>query len=420
MFSFSILKGARQCVNKHKFCYSCIFVWSTSGDPVNHERCPVCRADGWYVNVPELDSKINSCLVKCSLKTCKWVGPLSCLSAHRHTTYSSTGSESDKDNELTELQHGGGFHTPSRSSSLHSGATTELSGATSESASTVATPRPTLLENDTRNSGARSSRVTTQRHSTNVGASTQRSRTRSRHRQNSTSPTRRPGVTSTGLPNRLTSRQRLDNGRTVRSSIGQNNQQVQNENVAPVEQTSTTNLTPRPPPNPRPHGQTTRRLPTLPNLVNPNPRNTGINSTSDTNRNVSRDTNTIDSNNNVAEIRELPTTPDTPRSTFEVIAPHRRVTGLNGFGNMRDRLAESRNRLDHLMTAFSEELDRGRQDLTAFQQERERRRQEQLAEVRDLGRRLGQVAQELRGLLTQRRRIRNQIDNLVESATDSD
>lgn len=82
---------------------------------------------------------------------------------------------------------------------------------------------------------------------------------------------------------------------------------------------------------------------------------------------------------------------------------------------IRDRLNESRQRLDLLMNAFSFELDRGRRDLTDFQEERERRRQEQLQEVHELGRRLGHVAQELRGLLNQRTQIRQQINQLADS-----
>lgn len=84
--------------------------------------------------------------------------------------------------------------------------------------------------------------------------------------------------------------------------------------------------------------------------------------------------------------------------------------------SIRDRLRDSRDRLDSMMTAFASELERGRRDIADFQQERERRRQEQLQEVRDLGRRLGHVAQELRGLLERRR----QMSNDSESSSDDD
>ena len=110
-------------------------------------------------------------------------------------------------------------------------------------------------------------------------------------------------------------------------------------------------------------------------------------------------------------------TAETPRR-FTLEASIRRPSQPRSFGIIRERLNESRQRLDMLMNVFSVELDRGRQDLTSFQEERERRRQEQLAEVRDLGRRLTQVATELRGLLSQRRQIRTQMDNLLESASD--
>lgn len=67
--------------------------------------------------------------------------------------------------------------------------------------------------------------------------------------------------------------------------------------------------------------------------------------------------------------------------------------------------------MDNIMTSFSGELDRGRQEIAEFQLERERRRQEQLEEVRELGQRLGQVASELRRLLEQRRHIHNFSDD---------
>ena len=103
------------------------------------------------------------------------------------------------------------------------------------------------------------------------------------------------------------------------------------------------------------------------------------------------------------------------RFTLETARAHRLAGRPTGFGMIRDRLNESRQRLDLLMNAFSVELDRGRRDLTDFQEERERRRQEQLQEVRELGRRLGHVATELRGLLNQRTEIRQQINQLADS-----
>lgn len=158
---------------------------------------------------------------------------------------------------------------------------------------------------------------------------------------------------------------------TNNSGIRHNSTIVRNTNNNIVESSP---FTPRPPSTSRPQRQTTRRLQTLPSIVN---------QTSE--RRVARGTN-------------------------------RRNTGTNtqngstqaGHVNIRDRLRDSRNRLDAMMTSFASELEAGRRDIADFQQERERRRQEQLQEVRELGRRLGYVAQELRGLLERRRQMSNE------------
>lgn len=158
---------------------------------------------------------------------------------------------------------------------------------------------------------------------------------------------------------------------TNNSGIRHNSTIVRNTNNNIVESSP---FTPRPPSTSRPQRQTTRRLQTLPSIVN---------QTSE--RRVARGTN-------------------------------RRNTGTYtqngstqaGHVNVRDRLRDSRNRLDAMMTSFASELEAGRRDIADFQQERERRRQEQLQEVRELGRRLGHVAQELRGLLERRRQMSNE------------
>ncbi|KAH9512721.1 hypothetical protein Btru_038010 [Bulinus truncatus] len=38
---YQILKETMQCVNNHKFCHSCLLVWSTTGQYTNRIRCPV-------------------------------------------------------------------------------------------------------------------------------------------------------------------------------------------------------------------------------------------------------------------------------------------------------------------------------------------------------------------------------------------
>lgn len=83
-----MLKDTRQCVNRHRFCYNCIFVWSTSGPTSNHGRCPVCRVEGVYLRNKEIDDKIQCKSVKCTMKSCDWTGYLKYRGSHKHTTYS--------------------------------------------------------------------------------------------------------------------------------------------------------------------------------------------------------------------------------------------------------------------------------------------------------------------------------------------
>ena len=76
-----------QCNNKHKFCHSCIYVWSASGRHLNRTRCPVCRIEGVYEWNMDLDERIENLRVKCSLKSCKWTGLLKYQNVHQHTNY---------------------------------------------------------------------------------------------------------------------------------------------------------------------------------------------------------------------------------------------------------------------------------------------------------------------------------------------
>ena len=66
------------------------------------------------------------------------------------------------------------------------------------------------------------------------------------------------------------------------------------------------------------------------------------------------------------------------------------------------------------MDTFGSELEQHQQEVINIHAERERQRQEQLDEVRELGRRLGQVASELRRLLSQRRTIRDELNDLLD------
>lgn len=450
---YQILKDVRQCENKHKFCYSCIFVWSTSGHPINHSRCPVCRVDGSYVRNYELDEIINDKKVKCSLKTCKWSGALKSLQSHQHTTYTNptrvTQPANEKATELPAVRTTP-VNRPSSVTRSRSSASGSLTSTATSSQVEVANETAPQIQfevslNNTENSINNSTTTTTatqnatrsssNRRSNGNGTST-RSRTRSRHRHQSSSPQRRSHVTATGLNTRLTSRARIQNNGTVENQPANATSNGNAASITPrsrapfnranlvvsgninasanvTEQTTIEELhVPHPPMTPRPTAHTPRRLPTLPNLISMNNNNTN---NSDTITEILNPT--TDSNNNVSGIDVTPESVDTPRR-FVMEATIRRSNQPRSFGMIRERLNESRQRLDMLMSVFSTELDRGRHDLVSFQQERERRRQEQLAEVRELGHRLSQVASELRGLLSQRREIRTQMDHLLESAAD--
>lgn len=469
---YQILKDTRQCENKHNFCYGCIYEWSTSGNPTNHLRCPVCRVDGMYMKNMPLDELVNSKRVKCLLKTCSWTGPLKDHGSHKHTTYSE-GPAEKSDFPLLNL----GDRAPSRSNASSSSRTTRGSSTPRSNNTTQRQPlTSTTTQNNNNTSQTPSNQrasVPPQNNNNNSLNATGRSRSRSRPRQ-STSVQRRgnnaaANTSTTTSQNRLTSRARIQNGVSTNNNTNRSsrntNQATQSENVEPAtpgRQAAQSTLAPRPPTTPRPQRTSTRRMPTLPSIVSANEngqnnhitdsnannvRNRGTltstastetsesNTSNNNNHNVNisfssnASTNVSSSsiNNNNSSTIENARRSDSPpiaepvmRFTIEPVYIRRSVrpNPNRGFTTIRDRLNESRQRLDMLMNAFSTELDRGHNDLTAFQEERERRRQQQLAEVRDLGRRLGHVAQELRGLLSQRREIRSQIDHLADSFSD--
>lgn len=395
---YQIMKEVRECKNKHRFCYSCIFVWSTSGNPVNHDRCPVCRTEGDYIRNHDLDEQINLLRVKCSMKSCTWTGILKYLPSHQHTTYNKFRPVQSPRQSTAE---------PENVPDLPPVTNTVRSRPSSRSETvTSTTPRAARLNTSSQTntrmplSTINSNVQTEPRQSTSTNTSS-RTRTRTRHRHaSSNSPQRRSNVTATGL-SRLTSRARIQND----GSNGSN----ETSDAA-----SNTQFAPRPPPGPRPNhpGRSPRRMPTLPSIIN-----NSSNSNSSTNANSEQNgTQQTDINNN--SDANVTTNERPPRHTVETARSQRQAGRPGGFSMIRDRLNESRQRLDLLMGAFSVELDRGRRDLTEFQQERERRRTEQLQEVRDLGRRLGHVAQELRGLLNQRSQIRQQINQLADSNED--
>ena len=389
------MKEVRQCVNKHKFCYSCIFVWSTSGHPVNHDRCPVCRADGDYIRNHDLDEQINLLRVKCPMKSCTWTGLLKYLPSHQHTTYNKFRPVPESPRQSTA--------EPENVPDLPQVTSTTMSRPTSTSVRAARASMNTSSQTNTRIpvSAAGTSTNNEGRQTTATNTST-RSRTRSRQRHSnsrtSNSQHRRSTVTATGL-NRLTSRARIQNDGTVSSNETAN---ADNTDLQ---------FSPRPPPVPRPNGRTPRRMPTLPSIVNNANSNNPVPNSENSEQTITQENRDINNNSG-----ESVTPLERPmRFTVETARAHRQAGRPGGFGMIRDRLNESRQRLDLLMNAFSFELDRGRRDLTDFQEERERRRQEQLQEVHELGRRLGHVAQELRGLLNQRTQIRQQINQLADS-----
>ena len=387
------MKEVRECKNKHRFCYSCIFVWSTSGNPVNHDRCPVCRTEGDYVRNHDLDLQINLQRVKCPMKSCHWSGLLKYMPSHQHTTYNKLRPFDSPRQSSAEPEN-----IPDLPPVTNAVRSRPSSRTESSRTATSTTPRTRLNSSSQTNtrlplSSVNNNSPNEQRQSTSTNTSS-RTRTRSRQRHSSTSPQRRSTVTATGL-NRLTSRARIQNDGT--------NSSTETTNAG-----SGTNYAPRPPAGPRPNGRSPRRMPTLPSIVHNTNNNDTNNGTGEQN-----DNGQTDINNNSDE--SVTTTERPPRHTVETARAQRQYGRAHGFSMIRDRLNESRQRLDMLMGAFSVELDRGRRDLTEFQEERERRRQEQLQEVQELGRRLGHVAQELRGLLNQRSQIRQQINQLADS-----
>ncbi|KAK3103571.1 hypothetical protein FSP39_020215 [Pinctada imbricata] len=322
---YQVLKDPRQCPNKHKFCYSCIFVWSTSGPHSNHGKCPVCRTDGHYVRDRELEERIGKLRVKCHLKSCNWKGPLKYMGKHTHSTFTRTGlpyrsrfDEQYRYNREDEL------------------------------------PR---LERDPRNSYMESgTRLSLRPPSSN-----------------------QPNLTN--MSGASTARELYNANNTVRETTTDLRQ--------PTATTSNTPRTPRPPPTPRPAGQNVRRVPTLPSIV---------------------------SQNMTQGQRSSGATPETRQPVTSRASLTGREQMNPGYTNVRERLRDSRQRLDTLMSTFSTEIERGRRGLSEFHEERERRRQEQLEEVRDLGRRLNYVATELRRLLDTRRQLRDELEDMAEDA----
>ena len=327
-------------------------------------------------------------MVKCHLDTCKWSGKCKQLLSHRHTTYgddnkpdsaasASGGNTStsmprlsqaspqvprqpgarfvgtglttrDLRNHAESLREGRGSGTPRGLSSLSRSSYAETPSSLSS------TSQETVVEIP-----ASGNRPTMSSHQ---GVPPVRSSANNRIVFNHSRPS--ASTSGAGVAVRPSGVTNSDSDETLTFS------------VAPLG-----GFTPRPPSAPRNASNVvnTRRLP---RITNPPPRQQA---------NAARRIQPSDSSGQAAQ--------GLRNNTSSVQRP-----GEN-LGEIRDRLQESRNRLDNLMSSFSGELDRSRQEMAEFQQERERQRREQLDEVRELGQRLGQVASELRRLLEHRRNL---------------
>ncbi|XP_071082724.1 uncharacterized protein [Haliotis cracherodii] len=325
---YQILKDTMLCSNKHKYCHSCIYVWSTSGVHLNRTRCPVCRTNGSYSRDTELDNKIKVKEVKCSMTGCNWTGKLMYLLSHRHTNYDSNSNPCPGDSIDAELPQLRRRSTPRTQPITRTG-----------------------LQFPTRHLHLRSS-----------------------------------------LPSNT-----MNRGLNNLSSLSDSNNNTLSSRDTFLSRDNSDGIvhTPRPPSTPRPPQQVVRRLPTLPSLLQQDSSRQNVHST-----NIS-----------------TPSYPAQPSevSTRTPVQPSTRTQVSNSLTQIRDRLHDSRSRLDSLMTTFGTELEQRQQEVFDVNAERERHRQEQLQEVRELGRRLGQVASELRRLLNQRSAIRGEINNLMEN-----
>ncbi|KAG5445341.1 hypothetical protein CSKR_111093 [Clonorchis sinensis] len=84
---YSVLKEPYQCKNEHRFCYGCIYTWST-GSSAGHDGCPVCRCDGLYAKNYDLVDRINKKRTRCTQMGCNWMGILKEHEKHEHRRYS--------------------------------------------------------------------------------------------------------------------------------------------------------------------------------------------------------------------------------------------------------------------------------------------------------------------------------------------
>ncbi|ESO99738.1 hypothetical protein LOTGIDRAFT_238735 [Lottia gigantea] len=324
---YQVLKEVMECRNKHKFCYTCIQVWSTTGEYLNRIRCPVCRCEGHYSRNPDLDLKIEMKRVKCSMDGCTWKGLLRYSGTHKHSNYQAQSSSSSTTPNLPQLK------------------------------------------------------TNSQRPSDSMSRLQPRSLVRSRLTPSTSDR-------NNNLVSRSTS---VDAEAVALSQEINNNAFLESEPTSPI--------APIPPQTPRPSNLTRRRVPTLPSLVH----NSSLSPLPPA----------------VAPASTQPSITGTGllsrRRASQGQAPTTFSAASGNLTTVRDRLVESRNRLQGLVSSFGEDDDRQVPEVETFHEEREYNRQQQMQEVHELGRRLGQVARELRELLDHRRNNRSQSTSSSES-----
>lgn len=408
VYSYQILKDAMQCENEHKFCHSCLFIWSTTGQYANRIRCPVCRGPGQYYRNKEVDDQVAQKKVRCHLESCRWVGPLLHFGTHKHTTYDAGlwAQEQDDEDEVDsssvlELPYLGRAppRLPHHSQSRFTG--TGLTARLVPARTTI--PMASAADEVNHNTVPHVTGALLSGSSPRTGAGN--ILFKDRRTGNTVSV---PGLGSSNPPLRLTVRQRVHpirpHGRVAISHTDDNN----NQHAIPSITTTLGSIhrdgsderrtpagdvphTPRPPSGPRPANSTLRR--NLPVISSQRLRLTNMTS--------NRSSDWLSSSSE-RDSREGAGDGEVAAPDFFNAAAEQRFGLGENLTQIRDRLQESRQRLNLLMSTFSGELERSRQEMADFQIERERQRREQLSEVRELGRRLGQVASELRRLLDQR------------------
>lgn len=368
-------------MNNHKFCRSCLLVWSTTGQYSNRIRCPVCRTHGYYFRNSEIDDRIGAKKVKCLMESCKWSGLLKYMCSHRHTTYGDSGTSESEDASASETMP----RLVQASPLLPHRNYIRFTGTG------LATQSPSLSSDPSPAAGV------TSRAGNRPGSRASRSPLSSTSQETVTELPWRTGQVNSRFPSRRMPAVQTHNNNRITFTHTRSNADTNNnvDNDPPTVRSSTTTLgdvsdsgqnpvsgghTPRPPSAPRSSSNSVN-VRRLPRIVNPPP------------------------------LRAQAQRYQPPEALALHLNPGGRPRPAENWGEIRDHLQESRTRLDNIMTSFSGELDRGRQEIAEFQLERERRRQEQLEEVRELGQRLGQVASELRRLLEQRRHIHNFSDD---------